>query len=73
MGSKGVNSPLALEDELGTGVAPGGKLGGLQGDLGPGKVADFDLLRRETKLWQRQTQKQLALRAPRVPNGVTLT
>ena len=36
----GLHRPLALEDELRTGVAPRGELGGLQGDLRLGKISD---------------------------------
>jgi hypothetical protein len=38
MDSNGENIPLALEDELRARVAPRGELGGLQGDLGLGKI-----------------------------------
>lgn len=40
MDSNGETVPLALEDELRTGVAPRGELGGLQGDLRLGKISD---------------------------------
>jgi len=35
------NSPLALEDELRAGVAPGSELGGLQGDRSLGKISHW--------------------------------
>ena len=35
------NSPLALEDQLRAGVAPGSELGGLKGDRSLGKVANW--------------------------------
>ena len=37
----GLHRPLALEDELRAGVAPGSELGGLQGDRSLGKVANW--------------------------------